>query len=265
MKTLKLGQRFEESKCQNFRRLFVFMTFCFFNLKVLAFSSINSLSRVPASAFDEDVLIIPLQQKAIVQTIFAEDDAGVMKGVKDQLFSWEAIESYSQKWDLASTHLYTTPTAKEKARFITGNLLKYVDKRLAGEIKNAEEGSTFHSVGKIEKSLHPSTTVGISKLISLKFKARVLQGKAMMDVRNPWIECSTELSANGKVRVLTKKDFSQLGTSTGVEYTVNESQWIAFVDQEITQNIKARVSSIGQSNANADKRLEMMASFPFNL
>ena len=265
MKTINLGQKLELIKCLNFRRPLMAIVFCLVSFKSLAFTPIDGISRSPASAFDEEVLVIPLEQKAIIQTIFAEDDAGVMKGVRDQLNSWEATESYAKKWNLGSTNLYKTPTTREKKNYITGNLLQYADKRLAGEIKNSEEGSTMHSVGKIEKKLHPTTTVAVSKLVSLKFNARVLQGKATMDVRNPWIDCSTVLTANGKVRILTKKDFAQLGTSAGVEYAVNESQIVTFVNQEITQNIRARVSSTSNANNDADKRLEMMASFPFNL
>jgi hypothetical protein len=243
----------------------IFGMFFLISLTVQALDKIDSPSRAPAGAFEEEVLTIPLEQKAIIQTLFAEDDAGVMKGIKDQMNSWDDIESYSKKWDLGSTHLYKTPSSKDKAKFITKNLLKYADKRFAGEVKNAEAGSAFHSVGKVEKSLRPNATVAVSKYINLKFKARVLQGKAIMEVRNPWIDCNATVSANGKMRVLTKKDFKQLGTSTGVEYNVNESQWIAFVDQEVTNNVKARLSTTTQSGIDADKRLEMSASFPFNL
>ena len=87
-----------------------------------------------------------------------------------------------------------------------------------------------------------------------------------MDVRNPWIECSATIKANGKAKILTKKDFKQIGTSSGLEYGISESQWVAFVDQEITKNIKARLSSTTMPNGDdADKKIELNASFPFNL
>jgi len=133
-------------------------------------------------------------------------------------------------------------------------------------MKNAEEGSTLYSMRRVEKSLRPNASVPVSKYISLKFKARVLQGKAIVDVKNPWVDCSATVGANGKARVLTKKEFKELGTSTGFEYKLNEAQWVAFVDQQLTDNIKARVSSTSSASGNdADKRVEMNASFPFNL
>ncbi|MBC7539715.1 MAG: hypothetical protein H7281_12905 [Bacteriovorax sp.] len=266
MKTVNLKEKLAASRCPNFVHLSLFTIFSL--LSVSAFSLEHKVvsSRTPASAFDEEVLTVPLEQKVMAQSIFAEDDAGVMKGMRDTLNTWQDTEDYAQKWDLRSTHLYKTPTTQEKTKFISKNLLRYADKRLAGEVRDAEEGSALHTVGKVEKSLRPNASVPVSKYISLKFKVRVLQGKAIMDVRNPWFECNATVGANGKTKVLTKKDFNQLGTSTGVEYNVNEAQFVAFVDQEITKNIKARLSSTTMPNGNdADNRVEMTASFPFNL
>ncbi|MBP9681321.1 MAG: hypothetical protein KBD76_07945 [Bacteriovorax sp.] len=263
MKTAK----FKTLRCPKFRHLSMFVILTVISHNIFATDlDKKTLKRVPSSAYEEEVLTVPLEQKTFVKSVFAEDDAGVMKGMRDSLNGWDATEEYMQRWNLESTGLYQLPNTQEKTKFISKNLLRYADKRLAGEIKNAEEGSAFSTMGKVEKSLRPNTTVPVSKYINLKFKARVLQGKAIMDVQNPWVECNATLSANGKAKILTKKDFKQLGTTTGVEYKVNESQWIAFVDQEISQNVKARLSSTTQSNGDdADKRVEMTASFPFNL
>lgn len=266
MKTAKLTT----NRCPDFRHLSLFTILTLVSVTAFGFevnkNRLVSPNRAPASAFEEEVLTVPLEQKTTVKSVFAEDDAGVMKGMRDTLSAWDDTEEFGKKWHLESTFLYKTPTTSEKSKYLSKNLLRYTDKRLAGEMKNAEEGSTLQKVANAEKSLRPNASVPVTKYISLKFKARVLQGKAIMEVRNPWLECSATVKANGKAKVLTKKDFNQLGTSTGVEYDVNESQWVAFVDQEITKNIKARVSSTTQPNGNdADKRVEMNASFPFNL
>jgi hypothetical protein len=91
-----------------------------------------------------------------------------------------------------------------------------------------------------------------------------------MEVKNPIIDFSTNLSANGKVRVITAKEFKELGFKTGAEFKINEGDSIIYAYQELTKNIKARISS-NQTNRqklfanDADKKLEMIASFPFNL
>ena len=266
MKTMNLRQKLEMQGCPKLRHLSVFIILSLLSFSSFSFEHKVANSRTPASAFEEEVLTVPVEVKSISQTLFAEDDAGVMKGMRDNLSSWQETEDYAQKWNLKSTHLYNTPTMKEKKSYISKNILRYADKRFAGEMKNAEEGSTLKKVGEVEKNLHPNLSVPVSRNVSIKFKARVLQGKAMMEVRNPWLDVNATVGLNGKARVVSKKDFNQTGTSTGVEYSVNDSVWIAFVDQEITKNIKARLSSTtSPANNDADKRVELMASFPFNL
>jgi len=266
MKTMNLRQKLETRGCPKLRHLSVFIISSLLSYSSFSFEHKVANSRTPASAFDEEVLTVPVEIKPISQTLFAEDDAGVMKGMRDSLTSWQETEDYAQKWDLKSTHLYKTPSMKEKKSFIAKNLLRYADKRFAGEMRNAEEGSTLKKVSEVEKNLHPNVSVPVSRNVSIKFKARVLQGKAMMEVRNPWLDINATIGVNGKTRVLSKKDFNQTGTSTGAEYSVNDSVWVAFVDQEITKNIKARLSSTTLPDKNdADKRVELNATFPFNL
>lgn len=253
--------------CKKFLHLSMFSLLTLLSTNLYA----NSTHRTPASAVpDEEVLTAPFDQKVLIQSLFAEDDAGVMKGVRSSLESYQQTEEYAKKWNLESTGLYKTPTAAEKKYLISRNIIKYADKRLAGEIRNSEEGSGFHSIGKAEKALRPNTEVGISKTVSLKFKARALQGKAIMEIRNPWLDASAILSATGKVRVITKKDFKEMGLSSGAEFNFTDGESIIYADQELSQNVKARVSSNQVKHQkpfsnDADKRLEMMASFPFNL
>jgi len=239
--------------CQKFIQLsIVTLLVSSYSMSVFAIDK-NLLERKPANVPDEEVLLVPDFDKPLLLTIFAEDDGGVMKGMRDSISSWESTDEYAAKWNLKSTGLYNTPSADEKRRMIAIKLLKYADKRFAGEMKNAEVGSTMYNVGKVEKSLRPNT--------------EVLQGKAVMDIKNPWVECSTTVAATGKVNVVTKKDFKELGLTTAAEYSVNEAQWIAYADQKITENVKARLSSTQSSHTmmfenDAEKKVELTASFP---
>ena len=225
----------------------------------------KSVSRAPA-AVDEEVLTIPFNNEDSFFTndnMFAEDDAGVMKDMKTNLSNWEKTEEYARVWDLQRTGLYVTPTSSEKGKYISKRLLRYADKRLSGEMKKADEGSTLHKVSRVEKNLRPNASVNMSKNFGLKFKARVLQGKAIVEVRNPWIDCNATVSANGKAKLITKKEFKELGLASGAEYSLNDDQFLTYIDQQLTDNIKARVSNT--SGNDADSRIEMTASFPFNL
>jgi hypothetical protein len=265
---MKISTNKRITKCKKFLHLSLL---CLLALLVSSVQFAIASERHPASSVpDEEVLTAPFDQKVLMQSLFADDDAGVMKGVRSSLESYQQAEDYAKKWHLESTGLYNTPNSVEKKNLITRNIIRYADKRLAGEIKNAEEGTSLHSIGKAEKALRPNTEVGISKTISIKFKARVLQGKALVEVKNPWLECNATLSALGKVRIITKREFKDLGLSSGAEFNLSDGDSIVYADQELSKNLKARVSTVQVNHQkvfsnDADKRLEMMATFPFNL
>lgn len=263
MKTLNLAKMKNLHNCLNFRHILCGTLLCL-TIQVKAAEATKSISRKPA-AVDEEVLTVPLNDESFFTNakIFAEDDAGVMRDLKSSMNGWEKTEEYARIWDLKSTGLYNTPDSSQKAKYITKKMLRYVDKRVSGEMKNSEEGSTLHKMKTVEKNLRPNAAVNVSKNFGFKFKARVLQGKATVEVKNPWIECNATVAANGKARVITRKEFKELGLASGAEYSLTDSQFLTYIDQQLTDNVKARLSNT--SGADADSRAEITASFPFNL
>jgi hypothetical protein len=191
-------------------------------------------------------------------------------GIRNTLLSYQQTEDYAKMWHLESTGLYLTPDTLHKQHYIAGNILNYADKRLAGEIRRAEAGSSLESIGKAEQALRPNAEVGVSKNISLKLKIHVLQGNAIAEVKNPWLEANASLSSNGKLRLTTRKEFKQIGFCSGAEFNFTDGDSVIYSDQQLTRNIKARASTIQVNHQrplsiDADKRLELMATFPFNL
>lgn len=253
--------------CSNFRHLSMFM---FFTLLSFNLAAKENIDRRPA-AVDEEVLTVPFEKEVPTsEFLFAEDDAGVMKEMKATIKDWEKTEEFAQVWDLESTGLYNTPNEQDKQKYVLKRMMRYADKRFSGEMKKAEIGTTMHKMSKVEKNLRPNASVPVNKYIAFKFKARVLQGKAIVEVRNPWVEANATVSLSGKAKLSTKKDFKELGLTSGAEYSISDSEFMAYVDQAISSNIKARVSSTAKDNQDifsddADARAEIMASFPFNL
>lgn len=265
MKTLNFKKMKNLHSCLSFRQIIGAVLVCLTFSVSAAESAKQLVTRNPA-AVEEEVLTVPLSSNDSFFTnenIFSEDDAGVMRDMKSTMSSWERTEEYARVWDLKSTGLYNTPTTEQKSQYISKKMLRYADKRLAGEMKKSEEGSALHKMKSVEKNLRPNASVNVSKNFGFKFKARVLQGKAIVEVKNPWIECNATVSANGKTRVITRKEFKELGLASGAEYSVNDSQFLTYIDQQLTDNIKARVSNT--TGTGADSRAEISASFPFNL
>jgi len=266
---MKISKTNKTSSCLKFIQSSSFVVLFLISANSWAKNFSHILKRNIASTPDEEIILLPVEAKTGLQTLFQEDDAGIMKSMRDSVDYWEKREAYRSVWNLESSGLYQTPSDSEKSRLLKRNLLKYADKRLAGELKSAEEGSAMQAIGKVEKSLRPQSEVGLSKDIALKFKARALQGKAIVEVKNPWLDCQASVQLNGKVKIMTKKEFKQMGLTSGFDVNVNDSEYVAYLDQEISENIKARLSSSQSGSSNvfsndADARIEMNANFPFN-
>ena len=250
----------KKAGCKKFLHLSMFSLLTLISLDLLAGTTAY---RGPASAVpDEEVLTAPIEQKVLIQSLLIEDDAGVLKGLRSTLESYQQTENYAKIWHLESTGLYQTPAISDRQRLIVRSIPKYADKRLAGEIKNAEEGSAMQSVGKAEQALRPNTTVAVSNSVAVKFKLNVLQGNMVMEVKNPVAQTSVMLTSNSKIHVMTVKEFKELGLSAGADFRISEGESVIYADQMLSKNLKARVSTNQTDHKNtfandADKRREL--------
>jgi hypothetical protein len=201
-------------------------------------------TRVPSNFIPNDeVEETPEEHKSWYTGILADDDAGVLLGVRNQFTRWEEQEEFASNWSVQSTGLYDTPEHAGKKTYLMNKLLKYFDRRLSGEIKQAEKGSTLHNVGKAQKALRPQTKVSITKNIKMKFKAKVLQGHAHVDIINPWLEQRTYVNARGDMNTYVLKNWKPITLRAKMDYQISESKWVASVDKGLTENIVARISS----------------------
>lgn len=218
---------------------------------------------------DDQIQPLPIDSKSWTQQILVEDDAGVLAGVRKDLTEWQQTKEYAKTWNLESTGVYDVQTVDEKKAYLQKMILKYADKRLSGEVKNAEEGSALHSVGQAQKALKPNAEASVSENIKLKFKARILQGKAIMEVKNPYVKYSTTANLKGEVNLDASKEFKELGVNTtanyradednlkvnivksfkeldvqaSIDYQVSEETWTASLQKPLYKNLIGRVSS----------------------
>lgn len=225
--------------------------------------------RGPASTIPRDDLeVMPPQDQIWLTSVFIEDSHGVMNNMKNQLQEWERIEEYRRNWDIESTNLYNTPDRDRKKAWFNRMLLRYADKRLSGELKDASEGSTLHRVRNVRQALRPDTEAKISNNIKLKFKARVLQMSGIMRIENPWLESETTFRANGDIQTRVAKEFKSLGLRTEVLYQIDQGQYQAYISKPITNNVTAVVSSAQGDNevafADMDRNtVQLIYSTPF--
>ncbi len=204
-----------------------------------------SRSRGPASTVPRDDLAPePVSQEIWLSNVWVEDSAGVMNHMKNEFSNWEKMEEYRKNWDIESTGLYETPDRSEKLAWFNKMIIRYADKRLTGEIKNASEGSTMQKVRSVKQALRPNTSAALSENIKLKFRAKVTRMRAYMKVINPWVNSETEFNLlKGQVFSRFQKRFEDLGIDTRVEYRLHDNDYTASISKPLGNNITAIVSS----------------------
>lgn len=236
---------------------------------VQTFAQAKAPSRAPANFVpDDQIEPLPLEQRLWIQEILVDDDAGVLSTMRSNFKHWQEKEEYVRKWNIEPTGDLVTPDAKWKKGYLMRQLLKYADKRLSGEIKNAEEGSTFHTVGQVEQALRPDAEAQISKLVSIKLRARVLQGKAILLVNNPWVNAHADVKLDGSVNVHFDKNIEELGVKTALDFDVKDGIYVARVEKPLTTEITARFSASqpmdkGPFKSESDSRIELSYSKGF--
>lgn len=201
-------------------------------------------SRGPASAVPrDDMEAMPLESGIWLNSVWVEDRAGVMTGMAQQLQDWERMEEYRRNWDIESTTLYQTPDREQKKAWFNRMLLRYADKRLGGELREADEGSALQRISSAREALRPDTEASISENVKIKFKARILQLRGIMRVINPWVESETSFDVQGRIHSRLSKNIESLGIRTEVNYWVHEDLYNATISKPLGNNITAVLSS----------------------
>ncbi len=239
----------------------------------LCFSQLNhnkAIKHRGPSSFvpNEEIEVVPPKNEVWLQKVLVDDDAGVLRSIRNNLNQWQATEDYARAWNLQSTGLYTIKTTQDKKSYLNRKMLKYLDKRLSGEIKHSEEGSTLRRVANVQKALKPKVAVAVSSNVKVKFKARLLQGKAFVVVDNPYVDYKTELTAKGDINMKLEKRFDKVGVSTHMDYDIKNGTWLTYVDKKVIKAVTARVSSSQSEKEmafteNANKTVQLFFSKPF--
>lgn len=228
----------------------------------------KSAGRMPASFVpNDDVALAPMEQELWINRVLIEDDAGVLSRMQQNFKSWEQTDKYAEQWNLSSTGLYVTPTDEERKSYLSKELLQYIDKRVSGEVKRAEEGSALHTVGQVQEAMKPNTTVEVSPLLKFRFRARVIQREVRLLVENPWLECNAKANLSGDLEVNLAKNLDY-GVRANLFYKVNEGYWVTSFSKSLTNNLSGVVSSYATDkqmafSEDANTTVQLVFSQPF--
>ena len=203
----------------------------------------RDISRGPDSVLDESFEAPPPHKKHWTTKIFVEDSGGVLKSIQSNIQKWEEIEEYNRHWNLYSSGLYKIPGKSDKRRYLEKRLLKYADKRLSGEIKQAEEGSALKSIQKAHDALRPNTEARLSRDFKLRFRGKVLQGRGAIFLENPYADFQTNFEIGGSTRFNLRRNISSLKLETSLDYNMSEGYWQACIERPLNNSLKARIMS----------------------
>ena len=180
---------------------------------------------------DDDMILAPQERDHWAKDIMIEDDSGVMVTMRNHFQKWHDTEEYARKWNIQSTGLYEIAPREQQQAFFQRHILKYLDKRISGEARKAEEGSTLHRVNTVSKALSPSSAVAISKEYKFKIRAKLLQMRGKLIFINPYFDANAEYSASEGSRINVGKNFQELGLNANVAFNPQQSNYVASVNK----------------------------------
>lgn len=248
----------ERKNCKAFRQLPIFFLILGFTssfgqvvakdlkLSQLCLQPKVEASRAPANFTPSDDLgFIPLVQEIELKADerLKDDRSGTLKGMKDRLDSWENTREYAETWNLESTGMFYLADEGDRKSLVEKGALRYLDRRLSGEIKSAKRGSAMASVRTLEQTLKPDTSVAVSDNVKIRFTGRLIQRYAKIIVKNPYVKAEGTISMDGNIDLKLSKDFESIDVVTAVNYDVDAGRYVASVDKKITDRWSARVSS----------------------
>jgi hypothetical protein len=272
----------KQLKCQNYSQVrekepfplwillhVITVTYLVFLISAHAAEKIEvTISRAPASAvIDTDIIEHAEKYPHWLNRLTKEDSKGVMVHMRNQIDQWERQDQYIERWNVSS-HVMQAEDLENRRRFVKRQALKYLDKRLTGELKRADSHSGLYKVAQAKKNLSPSSQINVGENMKLKFRAKVLQGKATILFKNDYFESEAVLKASGRANVRVHKELSEMGVRTEVDLDAQAGRWRAILDKQIDENWSTRVVSDQDDkdmvfSKDADTRVELYFSKPF--
>lgn len=200
--------------------------------------------RGPANLIpSDDFSPVPYSSTGFISTILVEDQSGVMASMREDVRQWNEMEEYVHYWNLESTGIHDIPDNERRKHHLEKKVWRYLDRRLSEEINNAEEGSTLHTVGRIEDAVTPENTdVNFSENYRLRFRLRPLRGNASVILENPFFDHELYMAANGRVNMMVGRDIPWVDINASVVYHVDRGYAVSELRREFGAHITGKIT-----------------------
>ncbi len=225
----------------------------------------RSLASIREIPIIENIIKKNDRQVVWIDEFMSPNSSSIIKEAKDQVRTWEQIDSFASTWNLKE--FYSSPEVKEKQIFIRNRLLSFFDKKLHQQMKQAKNGSPLHTIHQVEKSLSPKAQVEVFTDMKLKMKSQLLQGNVYLDFENPYLFFQTKLNFNNGAQSQIKKELPFLGAQASLDYLWNDQVWLARLEGNISPFVKAGFSAEQEktllSGAYKETKVEVLFHYPF--
>jgi len=239
------------------------------------------VSRAPASYIpDDDVIIKPMDNElSFYQQYVASDKSYDVVESRNQLKIWNDNQQFADQYGMDSTltgSSFFVPTPQEKFEYFKDRYMRYLrrkgeqplkdvpknwyqDYRASNEVDTIDEmEDRFKSTtkkSKIGKSLPDSLQqkeVSLWKETKFIFQPRVDQGLVIVGIKGPIAYARAWVGVNGETEVNIQKSIDSIGLRAMFNYYAHSGKYFTSIDQRITNNLYARVTSLRNPEGDID-------------
>lgn len=181
---------------------------------------------------------------------FDDDFDGLIEKAKIQMDAWEQNESFIGHWKLDDTPIYNGPKHKEKRKFIKKVALKYLDKKIMDKGNKSPKSSPANNVVSVRKAMSPSSTIGLTNSLTVKLRAKILEGNLSILLLNPFVDSWMELNNHGHFSMTVKRNFEDLRLEAMAQFSTNEETLKGLIKYKVTDPISGQYEVTQKNSQN---------------
>ncbi len=226
-----MGKSFKFVKFVKYAPLLAFMTF--FTRSTTAQIDISPDNQV----------VSPYQSSSWLQELLIEDQTGTLGEVKNQVRTWQTHDEYLENWDMEDVASNSSPDEHARKKYLKRRLLKYLDHRVRGELKDAKKNSAFlRGIDEAQQAVSPSGSVSVNN-VKVRFSAQLLRGRAMLRLVNPYLHFTTHFRSNGEIVIHMWREFADWKIRSDLDIRPLDNYYRAKLSRPLGPHINAALSS----------------------
>ena len=167
---------------------------------------------------------------------------------RETLKTWTKSREYANKWNLKQHNL---PSQEKQNAYAQKQFRRYLERQIKNKLERPVKRREYAGRFPEQKTLDSKLNMSFFDDFEFRFKTRVLQGKAFMVLKNPYLDFITTASASRGIDMKLGKSIDEIGVQTHLSYT-SKGHWNANINKSITGTINAQVSRIS-GNAISDE------------